>query len=98
MAVPFFDKQIKVSLKGKLREPASFKLGEQEFTVAEVLEMWHDFGFGKSPLRKPRWWQRRHRTYYRIRTTDGEVYEIYRERGTNLEHPERKKWFLSKKL
>ena len=57
-----------------------------------------DYGFGMSQLRRTKWWQRHHRNYYRVKTTQGEVFEIYYDRGTKLEHPERKKWFLYRQL
>ena len=45
-----------------------------------------------------KWWQRHHRNYYRVRTTGGEVFEIYHDRGTNLKHPQYKKWILTRQL
>jgi hypothetical protein len=33
-----------------------------------------------------------------VKTTEGEIFEIYYDRGTSLEHPERKKWYLTRQL
>ncbi len=98
MAPQFFSKEIEVTVGGELRAPLSFRLGEEEYVISEVLEAWSDYGFGLSSLRRGRWWQRRHRNYFRVKTTQSEVFEIYYDRGTSLEHPELKKWFLSRQL
>jgi hypothetical protein len=93
----FLGREIKVITGGDVKVPVSFKIDDREYIVAEVLESWPDYGFGHSDRRK-RWWQRHHRNYYRVMTTDGEVYEMYYERGVNLENPEFKKWFLTQRL
>jgi hypothetical protein len=98
MAPQFFSKEIEVTLGGEFRAPLSFRLGTEEYVISDILETWSDYGFGLSPLRRGRWWQRRHRNYYRVKTNQGEVFEIYYDRGTSLEHPEQKKWFLSRQL
>ncbi len=98
MAPQFFSREIKVTVSGEVKVPASFRLGEQEYVISEILETWPDYGFGRSPLPRKRWWQRHHRNYYRVRTAQGEIFEIYYDRGTGLDHPERKKWFLYRQL
>ena len=98
MTPQFFGRQISVTTEGEVKIPVSFRLDEREYAIAEVLDSWHDYGFGKSPARRKRWWQRRHRTYFRVKTTAGEVYEIYFDRGTRLEHIKRNMWFLSRQL
>jgi hypothetical protein len=98
MTPQFFSKEIEVALGGELRAPLSFRLGTEEHVISEILEAWSGSGFVLNPLRRGRWWQRRHRSYYRVKTTLDEVFEIYCERVTNLEHPERKEWFLSRQL
>jgi hypothetical protein len=98
MAQHFFGQEVKVTVSGEVKVPASFRLDDREYLIAEIIDSWHDHGFGRSPLKRKKWWQRRHRNYYRVKTTEGEVFELYYDRGTNLEHPERKKWFLSRKL
>lgn len=85
-------------MSGDVRVPASFRLDDREYAVVVILESWPDYSFGRSPSRRRKWWQRHHRNYYRVKTTDGDVFEIYYDRGTSLSHPERKKWFLTLKL
>lgn len=70
----------------------------REYRVAEVLTRWFDFGFGPEARPNPRWWQRRHRNYYRVRTEDDHVFELYFDRGVNRKHPERRKWVLFKSI
>ena len=98
MVPQFFGREIEVSVSGEVKTPTSFRLGDREYVIADILEAWPDYGFGGSPLRRRRWWQRHHRNYYRVRTTQGEVFIIYYDRGTSLKHPEYKKWFLSRQL
>ena len=98
MAPQFFGQEIQVTVSGEVRVPASFHLGDREYVISEIIESWADHSFGRSTSRRHRWWQRRHRNYYQVRTTDGEVFEIYYDRGTNLKYPERRKWFLYRQL
>jgi hypothetical protein len=94
----FFGRQIEVTTGGDVKQPASFRLDDREYVITEVLESWPDYSFGKSSAGRKRWWQRHHRNYFRVKTTEGEIYEIYYDRGTNLKHPELKKWFLTRRL
>ena len=94
----YFGRQIEVTTGGGVKVPVSFRLDDREYVIAEVLESWPDHGFGKSSAGRNRWWQRHHRNYYRVKTAEGEVYEIYYDRGTSLDHPELKKWFLTRRL
>ena len=98
MAPQFFSREIEVTVSSELMAPTSFRLGDQEHVISGILEAWHDYGFGRPPLRRKKWWQRRHRNYYRVKTTEGAVFEIYYDRGTSLEHPEYKKWYLYRQL
>jgi hypothetical protein len=98
MSPQFISQEIKVTVSGEVKSPVSFHLGEQEYVISEIIESWSDYGFGRSTSGRKRWWQRHHRNYYRVKTTQGEIFEIYYDRGTSLSHPERKKWFLSRQL
>ncbi len=98
MAPQFFSREVEVTVGGEVKVPTSFRLGKREYVISHILEAWHDYGFGRSPLRHRKWWQRRHRNYYRVKTTQDEVFEIYYDRGTSLRHPEHKKWFLYRQL
>jgi len=98
MAPQFFSQEIQVTVSGEVRVPVSFRHGDREYVISDIVKTWYDHGFGGSSLRRHRWWQRRHRNYYQVKTTEGEVFEIYYDRGTNLKYPERKKWFLYRQL
>ncbi len=99
MAPQFFGREVEVTVSGEVKVPASFRLDEREYIISEIIAAWPDHGFGPSAeRRKKRWWQRRHRNYYRVKTTEGEVFEIYYDRGTSLKYPERKKWFLHRQV
>ena len=98
MAQHYFGKQVQVETDGDLRAPVAFTLDGRKYTIAEVVAAWPDYGFGKNPEARPRWWQRHHRNYYRVRTSDNEVFEIYYDRGTSPKNPELKKWYLTLKV
>ena len=99
MAPQFFGRQINVTTKGEVKVPVSFCLNDRNYTIADILDSWHDYGFGKSSAhRKRRWWQRHHRSYFRVKTTEGEVFEIYFDRGTKLEQVKRNMWFLARQI
>jgi hypothetical protein len=93
----YFGQQIEVTTGGDVKTPVSFTLDGREYIIAEVLESWPDYGFGRSETSRT-WRTRHHRNYFHVKTADGEIYEIYYDRGTNLKHPEFKKWFISQKL
>lgn len=94
----FIGKEIAVVTGGEVKEPVSFILDGRKYEIIEITEYWPDHGFGKTPPKRARWYHRRHRNYYRVKTTDGETYEMYYDRGTGLDHPEFKKWFLTRRL
>ena len=94
----FFGEAIRVVTGGELHEPQSFWLGDKEYTVEKVLASWSDYGFGKVHPRKPRWFMRHHRTYFRVLTASGESFEMYYDRGVNLSNLRFKKWYLTKRL
>jgi hypothetical protein len=93
----FFAKKIEVTTGGEVKVPVSFTLDGREHKVEEVLEFWPDAGFSRGETSKT-WRTRHHRSYYRVKTTGGEVYEMYYDRGTNLKHPEYRKWYLTQRL
>jgi hypothetical protein len=93
----YFGRQIEVTTRGDVRVPVSFRLDDRDHVITEVLESWPDYGFSRSETNKT-WRTRHHRNYFRVKTADGAIYEIYYDRGTNLKHPEFKKWFLAQKL
>ena len=98
MARRFFGKQIQVTVEGQLRQPTSFRLDETSHVIQEILVAWPDHGFGDDGRRRHRWWERRHRNYYRVRTTANEVYEIYHDRGVSLKSPQFRRWYVTRQM
>ena len=95
----FIGEQIEVQMVGEpVKVPVSFRWYGSDYHIAEVLASWADFGYGQTPPRRPHWWQRRHRNYYRVKTDTGETFEIYYDRGTRASHPERRKWYLFRRI
>jgi hypothetical protein len=98
-ATEFVGRPIEVRTTGEVRVPASFRLEDREYEVAEVLEAWQDHGFGMASPLKKNWRLRHHRNYFRVRTTEGEVYELYLDRTrVGLRHGAPRRWFLYRKL
>ena len=98
MSQKFIGKEIEVTTGGEIKTPASFRLEGREYVIAEILESWPDHGYGNIPPKRKKWYHRHHRNYFRVKTTDGDIYEIYYDRGTKLTHPELKQWFLTRRL
>jgi hypothetical protein len=92
----YFARQIEVKTAEGVKTPVSFTLDGREYQVVEV-ESWQDAGYGSSETNK-NWRTRHHRSYYRVKADDGNVYEMYFDRGTNLRHPEYRKWYLTQRL
>ena len=98
MTSEFIGRDISVTVGGEVKTPVLFRLDKKEYVIDEILDSWPDYGFSRTNSSTKKWWQRRHRNYYHVKTTEGEVYEIYYDRGTSLKNPEHKKWFLTRKL
>ena len=82
----FVHEEIEVEFARKPGPPVAFVWRDERHEVAEVLRSWADHGFGTLGYRA-KWWQRRHRTYYRVRTKEGALADFYLDRG-------RQRWVL----
>lgn len=87
----FYSQEIQVIVGEKTGVPTAFIWQGREYRIQEVWGEWPDYGFGAAP--RGRWWQRRHRTWFRVVTTEDEVFEIYLDRGRK-----RKRWYLYRRL
>jgi len=87
----FYSQEIQVKTCQKSGIPSAFIWRGREYRIREIWGEWPDFGFGS--MTQEHWWQRRHRTYFRVVTEDDEVFEIYLDRGAR-----RKKWVLYRQL
>jgi len=101
--VEFIDKAIEVELdEGEAPSPVGFHLGKKEHRVAEVLRRWEERGSGQQiPGHQERRGQGQ-RIYYRVRTDDGEVYELYVEwqadRRLGKTRHEKSRWFAHRRI
>ena len=91
----FFSEKIDVQRDDKTREPAGFRWKKKEYNIKEVLSSWSDWKFPKGSPKRKSWRLRHHRVYYRIRTADDQVFEIYFDRKTKKEDGE---WVLCRRL
>ena len=74
-----------------LPTPEAFTWRGARYPVVETTRAWMDYGFPPGVKRRS-WLERRHRNYYRVRTEDGSVWEVYLDRTGG-----RRKWFLSRR-
>jgi hypothetical protein len=89
----FIGRRIQVRCQGVVKRPVAFRLGDREYQIEEIVDQWQDWGFGKAD-RQRNWRTRHHRNYYRVRTAEGELFEIYCDRPK----PTRVTWYASKQL
>jgi hypothetical protein len=85
MTPEFYSEEIEVERDEKTKYPVSFVWRGKEYPIKEVIAFWPDFSFPRSGAKRKRWWQRRHRNYYRVLTEDDQVFEIYFDRGSKEE-------------
>ncbi|MGB9886993.1 MAG: DUF6504 family protein [Moorellales bacterium] len=70
------DRPLRVQAEGGV--PRAFWWRGRRYAVAEVLERWRDVG---------RWWEgEAPRVFFRLQTTGGGLWELYRELGENSWH------------
>ncbi len=99
MSSEFIGQEVQVSLSDELvRQPVAFVLEDRQYRIIEITESWQEYGHEPDPRRRHRWWQRRHRNWYRVSTEEGEAFELFYERGATGKHPERRKWFVFRRL
>ncbi len=94
----FFGKAIDVEVEGELHRPASFSFDGETHVVKEILFYKQDYDFGKESDRRHKWWQRHHRNYYRIRTVEDKLFEIYHDRGASSEHKKYRRWYVTRQF
>jgi hypothetical protein len=87
----FYSEQIQVVCDQKPGIPSAFIWRGKRYDIQEIWGEWPDYGFGATST--GRWWQRRHRTYFRVVTDREEVFEIYLDRASH-----QRQWFLYRRL
>lgn len=75
-----------------VQAPAWFVWRGERYEVTEVLSTRMEAGFGAGEVTRT-WYRRRHRNYWRVRASDGKVYELYLDRGSG-----RRIWTLGRCL
>jgi hypothetical protein len=75
-----------------VQAPAAFTWRGTRYEVLEVLSARTEVGFGAGEVTRT-WYRRRHRNYWRVRASDGKLYELYLDRGSG-----RRIWTLGKCL
>ena len=89
----FFGESIEVEKDETSPRPVSFKWRGAVHDIAEVLDEHVDTGYGELPPQSQNWRTRRHRRYYVVKDSEGEIFKIY------LDYANRKKptWWLVEK-
>jgi hypothetical protein len=100
--IEFLGKVIEVELGGgEAPSPVAFRLGKTEHRVAEVLQRWEEQGSGQQIPGHQRRGQAQ-RVHYRVRTSEGEVYELYvdwqADRRLGKRRQEKSRWFAHRRI
>ena len=98
MPVDFLGKEVEVTLSDEVPpRPTAFRAGSREYAIAERLATWQDNSFAgmKRPRGRPGPEQR---TFYRVRTKEGEVYELYADWSPSRRAAEATRWYLHRRL
>ncbi|MEZ5358981.1 MAG: DUF6504 family protein [Candidatus Zixiibacteriota bacterium] len=91
MTDKFISTEITVARDDKTGQPLSFEWEGRTYVIREVIAEWQDYGFSSGAPQKKTWRMRRHRNYYRVETSDGDVFELYHDRGIKMDGA---KWIL----
>lgn len=102
MPVEFVGREVDVRLsEDEKAVPLAFRLGAREYKVAERIASWEDKAFA-ARQRGGDWRQQQQRQYYRVRTEEGEVYELYADwsptRRRRKEGAHGTRWYLHRRL
>ena len=90
----FMDREIEVeATEDAPRRPVAFKVGGHRYGVVEVLSTWED----EAPGATRDWRQRHDRTFYRLRTDEGDLFDIYYDWNESRRH-HRDRWVLHRRL
>ncbi len=100
MPVQFLGKEISVTLsEGEVRQPSAFKLGPKSYTVKEVIASWLDNAYGAVPARRRGWQDRPERQFYRVRTDEGDVFELYVDTPAGRKsRPRKARWYAHRRV
>jgi len=90
----FVGERIETEISANAPRPLSFIWRGEKHEIAEILSEWVDTSFGQLPSRSRKWYTRRHRRYFLVRDSAGDVFEIY------LDYADRKNktWWLTRQV
>ncbi len=91
----FIGEAITVEEGSGVEGPVRFTWRGRAYETAEVESAWHDHGQPET-VTKPTWRTRHHRNWFVVRTTSGERFRIYLDRGTKASAP--RVWVLERRL
>jgi hypothetical protein len=90
----FMDREIEVEAAEEApRRPVAFKVGGRRYAVTDVLSTWED----EAPGTGRDWRQRHHRTFHRLRTDEGDLFDVYYDWSESRRH-HRDRWVLHRRL
>jgi hypothetical protein len=89
----FVGEQIEVERSEESPRPVRFNWRGAVHEVVEVLQDRVDTGFGGLPRGSRKWYTRRHRRYYVVRDSQGDLFEMYLDYA-NRNNPT---WWLVKR-
>jgi len=90
----FMDREIEVeAAEDAPQQPVAFKVGGRRYVVADVLSTWED----EAPGAARNWRQHHHRTFYRLRTEEGDLFDVYYDWSESRRH-HRDRWVLHRRL
>ncbi|MBI1885358.1 MAG: hypothetical protein HYS09_03450 [Chloroflexi bacterium] len=103
MPVEFIGREIEVKLSDDAdKRPVAFKLRGKEHAVAEVLATWQDAAFGSVNPHARDWRTRQQRNYFRVRTKEGDVFEIYADwlstRRQRKDQIQKSRWYAYRRI
>ena len=88
----FIDEPIMVDYEELTTAPKTFVWRGDTYTVAEVIKSWQDWHTPPHADHARRWMHRRHRNCFIVKTTDGQTFEMYLDRGSG-----KRDWVLYKR-
>lgn len=91
----FISQEIAVARNESSGDPISFEWSDRKYIISEIIAAWPDWGFSAGAPKRKSWRMRRHRNFYRVETDNGDVFELYHDRGLKLEGG---KWILHTQL
>ena len=92
------DREIEVELgEDEPEKPKAFRVGKRRYEVVEVVSTWRDQELGAATAFDRSWKQRHQRTYLRVKTQEGDLFDLYFE-FSGSRKKERKRWVLHRRL